>query len=315
MKKLCFMLTVLFSVSMVVFAGGQKQDNASGKRTIAFATSTLNNPFMVTIRDTLQQLADERGDTLMVLDPQYNQATQISQIEDAVTRGVSAIFMIHVDKNGVRSGIERAYEAGIPVFGIDDPLIDTDLVVSNIYSNNHYAGIVGGQAMLKDFPNGAKIAIIDSPTMMGPVDRVNGFKEALGSNLSKFNIVAQQDGKATTADAQPIAENVLQAHPDIQAFFCINDPNALGVIAALRAEGKNGKVYVYSVDGSPAAKAELKSGDLRITAAQSPINLAKTTYETFEKFARGEQIEKEILVSTFGITAENVDEYTVDKWQ
>ncbi len=287
----------------------------SGGRTIAFATSTLNNPFMVTIGDTLKEIAAEKGDTLIELDPQYDQATQISQIEDAVTQGVDAIFMIHVSADGVRSALEKAHEAGVPVFGIDDPLVDTDLIVANIYSDNHYAGVVCGEALLADFPDGAKIAIIDSPTMVGPVNRVEGFMEALENDIDKFDTVSQQDGKATLTDAQVIAENVIQANPDIEAFFCINDPNALGTIAALRAAGLNGTVKVYSVDGSPDAKAELESGDLRITAAQSPINLAKITYETFEKYLAGEEVERDILVPTFGITAENVEEYGVDGWQ
>ena len=53
-----------------------------------------------------------------------------------------------------------------------------------------------GEQMTKDYPDGAKIAVLDFPSNESCVDRVNGFLEGLGDQKDKFEIVAQQDGGA-----------------------------------------------------------------------------------------------------------------------
>ncbi|MEM1485839.1 sugar ABC transporter substrate-binding protein [Oscillospiraceae bacterium PP1C4] len=287
----------------------------TGGRKFAYCTSTLNNPFMKTIGDTFQQLCMKNGDDLIIMDPQYDQSKQLSQIEDAITQGVDGIFLIPVDSNGVKSALDKAKAKGVPVIAIDNPVTDIELVAANISSDNYNAGLLCGQTMAADFPDGAKIAVIDSPTMQACVERVNGFMDGLGDLKDKFTICAQQDGTASLEKSMPIAENMIQANPDIKAFFCINDPSALGTIAALKANNKLEGIKIYAVDGSPDAKAVLKTGELTLTVAQSPVNLAITTYNECLKVLAGETIEKDIKVETFKIDATNVDEYGIDGWQ
>lgn len=283
----------------------------------AYCTSTLNNPFMITIGDALKAACEADGNELLIFDPQYDQAKQISQVEDAINQGVAGIFLLAVDSEGVKTVLETAVAKKIPVIAIDNPVTDVDLVAANIASDNFNAGKICGEAMIKDFPEGARIAIIDSPTMVACVDRFDGFMAALddAKMTDKFEIVAQQDAQASLEKAMPIAESMIQANPSIKAFYGINDPTALGIIAALKAADKLGDIKIYGVDGSPDGKAAIKDGTLAVTAAQSPVGLAETSYKNMLKVLAGETIEKEIAVDTFKIDASNVDEYGVDGWQ
>ena len=131
----------------------------------------------------------------------------------------------------------------------------------------------------------------------------------------KFEIVAKQDAQASLEKAMPIAENMIQANPDIQAFFGINDPTALGIIAALKAANKLEGIKIYGVDGSPDGKAAIVDGTLVVTAAQSPVSLANTSYDNMKKVLNGETIEKKIAVDTFRIDAANVAQYGTTGWQ
>lgn len=296
-----------------------KEEETSGGEglTFAYCTSTLNNPFMTTIGDALKSSAQADGNELIVFDPQYDQAKQISQVEDAIIQNVAGIFLLAVDSEGVKPVLENAAKKNIPVIAIDNPVTDVDLVAANIASDNFNAGHIIGEAMIEDFPNGAKIAIIDSPTMVACVDRYEGFIAALeeAGMKNKFEVVAQQDAQASLEKAMPIAENMIQANPDIQAFYGINDPTALGIIAALKAANKLEGVKVYGVDGSPDGKSAIKDGTLAVTAAQSPVGLAETSYKNILKVINGEKIDKSIEVDTFRIDPSNVDDYGVDGWQ
>ena len=292
------------------------ENESSGKK-FAYCTSTLNNPFMTTIGDALKEACEKNGDTLVIYDPQYDQSKQISQIEDAIIQGVDGIFLLPVDSDGVKTVLQTAKDKGIPVIALDNPVTDVELVAANVASDNFNAGHIVGEAMIKDFPEGAKIAVIDSPTMVACVERFEGFKAALDEAgvTDRFEICAQQDAQASLEKAMPIADNMIQANPDIQAFYGINDPTALGVIAALQAAGKLEGVKIYGVDGSPDGKSGIKNGTLQMTAAQSPVGIAEASYENMLKVINGETIEKDIKVDTFKIDMENVDEYGIDGWQ
>ena len=116
------------------------------------------------------------------------------------------------------------------------------------------AGKLTGEQMVKRNPNGGKIAILDFPENQSCIDRVQGSLAGLGAAKDKFKVVAQQDGAAALAKSLPIAQDIIQANPDLLAFFAINDPSAMGAIAAIKATNKSG-IQVYSVDGSPNGKA------------------------------------------------------------
>lgn len=298
----------------------EKGDSGKEGLTFAYCTSTLNNPFMTTIGDALKKACEAEGHKLITYDPQYDQSTQISQIEDAITQGVAGIFLLAVDSDGVKTVLESAKAKSVPVIAIDNPVSDVELVAANVASDNFNAGYIIGEAMMEDFPDGAKIAIIDSPTMVACVDRFEGFMKAIKDKgmTEKFEICAQQDAQASLEKAMPIAENMLQANPDIQAFYGINDPTALGIIATLKAAGKAvGKdgIKVYGVDGSPDGKQALVDGTLDVTSAQSPVGLANTSYSNMKTVLDGGKIESDIKVDTFRIDAENVSKYGTDGWQ
>lgn len=320
MKKIMSLIITMVMVAAILTGfststSSSKVSAAAKKHSFAFVTSSLNNPFFSTISDTFKKLCKEKGDDYVILDPQYDQSKQISMIEDEVTKGVDAIFVIAVDSAGIKPALEKAKSKGIPVISIDNPVTDRNLVASVVASDNYNAGVLCGKTMAKDLPKGGKIAIIDFPTAQACVDRVNGFFKGLGTLKSKFKVVAQQDGGASLEKSMPIADAMIQANPDIKAFFCINDPTALGTIAALKADKKLKGMKIYAVDGSPDAKKALLDGTLNLTVAQSPVNLAKTSYNTALKVLNGETVQKNVKVPTFKIDKSNVKKYGTGGWQ
>ena len=224
------------------------------------------------MNDTFKQLCEENGYDYVCLDPDYDVNIQLNQLNDVANKKLDAAFVIPVDSAGIRQGLLALQAAGTPVINVDTPVIkeDQDLVQSIIATDCYMAGVLVGQQMVADYPDGAKIAILDFPENESCVDRVNGFMEGLGDSASKFTIVAQQNGKAALDVSLPLAEDIIQANPDIKAFFAINDPSALGVVAAIKATGKSG-IGVYSIDASPAGKEALVDGSFTAVAAQVPI--------------------------------------------
>lgn len=299
-------------------AGDEAQDAAAeaGKAySFAFLPNTQNNTFQAAMNDTFKKLCEEKGYNYVCLDPDYDLNTQLSQLADAANQGFDAVFVIPVDSAGIRQGLEQLNEKNIPVLNVDTPVVDEDreLVKTVIATDAYHAGTLVGAQMAKDYPDGAKIAILDFPSNESCVDRVAGFMDGLGENKDKFEIVAQQDGAAALDVSMPIAEDIIQANPDLSAFFCINDPSSMGAAAAIKASGKEG-IGVYSIDASPDGKAALLDGSFTAVAAQVPIGIAETAFEKAEVLLTGGTIEEEILLPSFLVTKEQA-EATLNDWQ
>jgi ribose transport system substrate-binding protein len=262
------------------FAADTAAKAAANHYSFALLTNTLNNTYQSTVNDTLKHLAAEHGDSYLVLDPDYDVSKQVNQMSDVADKQVSLVFLIPVDSGGVHAGLVALQQAGIPVINIDTAVVagDVDLVKSVVATDDYMAGKLDGEEMVKNNPGGGKIAILDFPENQSCIDRVKGFLAGLGSARSKFQIVAQQDGAAALAKSLSIAQDIIQAHPDLTAFFAINDPSAMGAIAATKAADRKG-IQVYSVDGSPDGKAAIVDGTMTADAVQVPIKEAQVAFE------------------------------------
>lgn len=312
MKKL-FAILLLASVLFVVGCNRGSSSETQGYK-FGYTCMTMNNPFFITLEKSIRESVEANGDTLITLDPQLDASKQIAQVEDMISQGVDLIFLNPVDWKSVKPALDAAKAAGVPIVNFDADVFDIELVDAVVVSDNYNAGFVAGADLAAKMPNGGKIAVIDSPTMKSVVDRVDGFFAGLGDARSKFEVVAQQDGKGQLEITMPIAEAILQANPGVQAFFGGNDPTALGIIASLKSANKTG-VLVYGVDGSPELKAAIVDGDATGTGAQSPINIGKDSAAIGYKILNGQAFEKDNKVETLLISADNVANFDVAGWQ
>lgn len=288
-------------------------EEAEGGRVFGATYMTMNNPFFVALNDGIKSVVEAHGDQLVTLDPALDQEKQISQIEDLITQGVDAIFLNPVDWKGVKPALDACAKAGIPVFNVDAPVFDEDLVTSIIASDNYDAGVQCAKHMMEQL-DGAKCVVLEHPTAKSAIDRTQSFIDTIAGN-SAYEVVAQQSSEGQLEQAMPVMENIIQAQPGIQVVMALNDPTALGALAALEAAQKTEGVLIYGVDGSPDAKKMVKEGKITATAAQSPISIGTTAAEAAYTVLSGGTVEKNISVPVTLITVENVDEFGTDGWQ
>ena len=218
------------------------------------------------------------------------------------------------------------------IFNVDTAVIEEDIdafVTQFVGTNAFMAGQLVGEQMVKDYPEGGDIAILDFPSNESCVDRVNGFLEGLGDSADKFNIVAQQDGAAALDASLPLAEDIITANDNLIAFFCINDPSAnliaffcindpsaQGAAAAVKAANKTGEIGVYSIDASPSGKQALLDGEFSAVAAQVPLQIAEYSFEQAVKYLDGETDlgDKKVYLDSHLVSVEEAEK-SIDNWQ
>ena len=303
MKKV---LVLVLALAMVLGCTAIAEGNLIG-----YTCMDGTNPFFVTLEAAIKEVVEAHGDTLISLDPQNSNEKQIAQIEDMISRGVVAMFVNPVDRDGIIPGLDALKAAGIPMFGFDTKVADMSYLVTYAGSDNYNAGYVCGLDLCEKLPEGGPIIVLDSPTMQSVVDRTNGFLDAIEGK--GFEVVAQIDCMGNQEQGNLNGTDALTAHPDAVAIFGGNDPTALGAFAAAEAAGSS--ALIYGVDGSPDIKALIADGKVTGTGAQSPLSIGRTIAELYYQWAAGEEVEERYPIDTFMINADNVAEFGTDGWQ
>ncbi len=264
---------------------------------------TLNNPVFVEINNGLKATVEAHGDRLITIDAQFSTLKQKNDVAELLQQQPAVIFINPVNWEGVRGTLIEAKRKNVPVIIVDAPVSDPDLVLCQVASDNFEAGRLACESLAKAKPE-AKIVILHLSVNRACIDRVEGFKAEMARHPD-MKILDTQEGKGTAEGAGPVMRDLLARFPELDAVFAINDPSALGSIAAIEAAGRAGQVTVVSVDGSRQGAAAILAGKLLSSAAQYPSEIGGIAATKAYDYLAGKPVEKDIKIPVKLITKEN----------
>lgn len=288
MKRFLSLVVVTLMI-LSLFAGCSTNENVTNEeaRTIGLAISTLNNPFFVDLEAGAKAKAQELGVTLVTLDSQDDSATEMSNVEDLISQGVDIIMINPTDSDAVKSAVEAANKANIPVITLDRGANGGE-VVSHIASDNVAGGKLAGEYVIELLGGKGKVVELEGiPGASAARDRGQGFNEAISG--TDIEVVAKQTANFDRAEGLTVMENILQAQPEIDAVFAHNDEMALGAIEAIKASKRD--ILVVGFDATDDAKAAVESGEMAATVEQLPKEIGSMGVEAAVKILNGEQVE------------------------
>ncbi len=303
-KTLTFLVTVLMLVSC--FSGFAA---AEGK-TFGI-TYWCSSEFFMTLADGITAAAEADGNKTVIVDAEQDAAKQIQIVEDFIAQGVSAVFLNPVDKDAIEPALQELAKAGIPVINFDAGVTNMDLIAALVATNNYQAGQLCAEALLKDFPNGADIAVLNYPSNGAANDREKGFLDTVKDK--GVNVLVTMDADANVEGGQRVVSDLLQSY-DLDAIFCINDQCGLGAYAAVAVAGKD--VKIYGVDGTQEAMDLIPGGIYRMTAAQSPKKIGAACYEAYKQWEETGKVDPFMIeVDAYTIDETNVADYSGKGYQ
>jgi ribose transport system substrate-binding protein len=268
------------------------------KPLIGVSLLTLTNPFFKEMGDTMRAEGEKRGYEVVITSGEFDPANQKDQVKDFLVRKASAIILTPCDSKSVGTAIIEANSAGVPVFTADIASIAPGAkVVCHIATDNYEGGKVAGRAMVELLNGKGKVAILDHPEVESVLMRTKGFSEEV-AKAPGIQIVARLPGGGARDRSFAAAQDILQAHSDLDAIFAINDPSALGAIAAIEKAAKIGRIKVIGFDGQPEAKQAVKDGKMYATVLQHPQQIATATIEAIAKYMSGERVPPQNLIPT-----------------
>ncbi len=271
---------------------------------VAFMKS---DPFMVPLYDGMKEACDANGIELIAYYADNDIEKQISQVDDLLEQDIDGLIVMPVDFEGITPALEAADKAGVPVVSVDAECAKSELTIAYIASDNYAAGYACGENVLKTLES-AKIVALTHPEIKCTIDRYEGFKAAI-ADKEGFEIIAEQPCSGLMDKGMTVMDNMIQAYPEFDVVFCINDGSSQGAISSLEAANRLDGVQVYAVDGQQTNADLIKDGKLTGEAAQQPFEMGKGAVELLIKNSKGEAFEYENLLEINFLTSDNVEGY------
>jgi ribose transport system substrate-binding protein len=273
------------------------------KGTIGIAVLTLANPFFKQLADAVAAESESRGYNAVIVSSDTDPAKQRSQVQDFLVRGVSAIVLTPCESRAVGTAIRDANAAGIPVFTADIACLAPDArVVAHVATDNEGGGRLAAQAMIEALDGRGKVAILDYPEIESVILRTRGFRDELKLRDTGIEVVACLPGGAEREKSMKVMQDILQSHPDLSGVFAINDPSALGAVAALERAGRLADVTVIGFDGQPDGLAAIRAGKIHADPVQFPDRIGRQVATAACEYLDGLDVEPEQLIPTALVT-------------
>jgi ribose transport system substrate-binding protein len=238
-------------------------------KAVAFFGFAAANSFAQATWAGVKEAAKKYGVQTKFFDPNFNAQTQVSQIQDAITSGQYQAFVVQAnDGNAVIPALQQAVKAHIAVVAeftpigsnyasLTPPIPGVTFVGEAPVHNGMELGALGIQACKGMNP--CNVAYLEGFKSL-PLDnaRTAAVKKELAT-ASNVKLVADVEGGYTQAEGLKAAQDVLQAHSDVNVI--IGSSQAIeGAEQAVKKAGKTGQIKLIGNGGSCQAVAGVKSG-------------------------------------------------------
>jgi ribose transport system substrate-binding protein len=317
MKKVLYVSLILM-VCMAflggsLFAAGQAEKAKDDRLHVALVVKNLTNPFFVYMKWGGEAAANKYDVKYTCLAPQVEEVEgQIRIIEDLIQQDVDAIVVVPIDSQGIVAGIERANQAGIPVFVSNTMALGGEFVAFAGIDHKHMAETMGQYVVDKLGGRGKVIELEGVTGAQSSIDRGIGFGNIF-SKTPGIQVLAKTTADFNKARGMQVTEDLLVRFSDIDAIVAYNDSMALGAVEAVRAAGKLNRIMVTGTDANKDALESVRAGELTATVDSNPVAQAFVPVEAAIRYLMYKEVPPKVMIVGEGVPTivdkSNVDEF------
>jgi ribose transport system substrate-binding protein len=243
-------------------------------KTIAVVAIDLRVPALAEIVQYVKESAGKAGMKVTVFDAKSTASLMQQGMQQAINNGADAIISAGLVIQLVANQIKAAKDKGIPTIDVintppkegvpgqgSDPNIFGNMAPDSVLAGQLVAATAIVQAKGK-----AKVGIINTSELTVAPTEIGAMKETL-AKCSECKVVDEQDVALAdwSTKIQPTTATMVRSHPDMNFVLTLYDAMGLFATPGVQQAGGAGKVRVASVDGTAAALALVKQGDIFVS--------------------------------------------------
>ncbi|MEV6350128.1 sugar ABC transporter substrate-binding protein [Actinoplanes sp. NPDC051851] len=276
---------------------------SGGTVTLGFVNGA-NTEFHTCLEKAVNAQATESGATVVTANSKQDPGTELANIEDMISRNVSALIVQTVNVDALKNDIAKAKAANIPIFLTSVVSDDTTDILGAVVVDLKGLGALDAGWIAEDAGSDpVEVGVIAGAPGAASDLMVAGFTGALPSTAT---VVANQPGMFNRAKAQDVAENMIQAHPNLKYAFVANEDMAFGAYQAFHAAGKD--VKIVTANGTDEGLAAIEDGRFSATVANSATATGQLAVKNTLALLNKQSAEKIANTPITLITKENLAE-------
>jgi ribose transport system substrate-binding protein len=225
---------------------------------------------------------------------------QISEVENAIGRGVSGIALAPLDEAALVQPVASAQRRGIPVVIFDSGL-KGDQYVSFVATDNDVGGKLAGERLAAQLGGRGRVILLRyAEGHDSTARREQGFLAALAQHPGIDIVSSNQHVGADVENAYKRIEALLSQHVgvdrqlQIEGLFAPNESSAFAMVRVLQDNGWAGKVRAIGFDASDALISALRNGHLDALVVQDPVRMGDLSVRALVSHIKGERVERRI---------------------
>ena len=312
-------LTLTILLASFFGACSSSSPSETGKTTIAVIPKGTSHVFWQSIHAGAAKAAQELGVDIIWRGPlrEDDRASQISEVEGFITRGVSGIVLAPLDEAALVGPVQDAVRAKIPVVIIDSGLKGGDYV-SFVATDNRQGGRLAAEGMAAMLPKGGRIVMLRyAEGSASTEEREAGFLEVIAKHGDIQVLSSNQYGGAVVEGAYKRAEALFNKFRrpdgslDLDGIFTSNESNTLAILRVLQSSGWAGKVKFIGFDSSDTLVKGLSDGHIDALVVQDPVKMGYLGVKSMVDHLQGRPVEKRVDTGAQLITREKMSDPAV----
>lgn len=294
--------------------GGTATKPGGGKFKVGVSIPAADHGWTAGVKWWADKAASLHPDIEWTIEDAKEPSEQITDLENLQSQGVDALVILATESAPITPIAEKLHEAGILIVNVDrgftKPVADVF-----IEGDNKAFGRKSAEYMVQKLNGKGKIVVLEGIPSTVNTDRVAAAMEVFRSHPG-IEIVAQDSGYWNREKAEQVMQNILTAHPQIDAIWASDDDMALGVENALRAAGRDKNIWILGGAGMKDIVKRVMDGDplfpADITYPPSMIAVGIQTAAGILRAGKAEALQympKHLMIDVELITPENAKEY------
>jgi len=273
-----------------LMCGGTKAAEAAGSKIDWYAVKNGSDAAEATANYEALKIAKPDGVVLS----QFSTEPPAGYVKELMDKGVPVVYV-----NG-QPAKDRSYLTGYQSAPADSKMQEVAAKIIADTGGKGKMAVLGGIAGLGQQLDG----------------RWNILTKILKEKAPKLEILDTQYDQFDANKANDVVSATIVGNPDLNVVYTVSGPEGQGAVAAVKAAGKTGKIFVYSFDAVPLLQDALRDGTVKALIAQPPRlegeDGVKAVIKYLDEHKGGGAVAPDVanqsqLIDTMILTKENMD--------
>jgi D-xylose transport system substrate-binding protein len=291
-------LAAIAALALASLAGCGK-DSSSGASSsgpkVAFLLSTLQEERYQKDQKYFEEAAKKAGLSPFTLAADNDNARQLSQVEDALSRGAKVLVIQPTDSAAAAAYVKKAHDKGAKVVAYDRSIAGggTDFYVAH---DSHKVGVLQAEAAVKATGGKGNFVILNGQSGHSvAMEIARGYKDVLKPYLDKgdIKIIVEKshDSWSPEQALKTMEDAIAKSGGEIAAILANNSGMARGAVQAIQAGNLGSKkIFIAGADADAANVNYVCEGKQSVEVLKDIKPLAEKAAEVASALSAGKPV-------------------------